>query len=188
MRLVYNLAVTLSLLTAYAPSGNSQVLTYSLLPGATITPMDGSAITGPTESLTGTFQWYAVSDPFNVGEFDLVSLDFYSDSFHLTLQQPNEYEPFINPPSVFFNADVDITGLSIPTGQMDCYMADGTYSGAMEAPDSLTFPDVRISPVGGGNWAAQLTFSAEQIPEPSVTTLLCACAALLITRERRSIT
>lgn len=187
MRLAYKLAITLALLTAYAPSANSQVLTYSLLPGATITPMNASAITGPTESLTGIFQWCAASDPYNVGEFDLVGLDFYSDSFHLTLHQPNEYEPFINPPLASFNADVDITGLSIPTGQMDCYMVDGTYTGAMEAPDSLTFPDVRISPAGGGNWAAQLTFSAQQIPEPSVTTFFCACAALLIMRERRSI-
>jgi hypothetical protein len=173
------LIITLALLTAYAPLGNSQsILTYTLLPGGTITPMFGTTPTGPTESLTGTFQLIADSG----GGFDDVSLDFTSASFHLTLQQPNILGMGINPSWVAFGADVDITGLSITTGQMDCPFDPGTYTGPMTAPDYLTFPDIRISPETGGYFAAQLTFSAQQVPEPSSALLLLSGAVFCLRR------
>jgi hypothetical protein len=171
------LIITLALLTAYAPLSNSQVITYTLLPGSTITPMIGPTPTGPTESLTGTFQLIADS-----GEFDDVSLDFSSTSFQITLQQPNELGTGIGPSWVSFGADVDMTGLSITTGQMDCPFVSGTYTGPITAPDYLTFPDIRISPETGGNFVAQLTFSAQQVPEPSFALLLLSSAVFCMRR------
>ena len=55
------LFTAIALLTACAAFGNSQIITYALLPGSTITPTVGSAPAGPAESLTGTFQLVAVS-------------------------------------------------------------------------------------------------------------------------------
>lgn len=180
------LFTTIALLTACAAFGNSQIITYALLPGSTITPTVGSTPVGPVESLTGTFQLVAVSQ----GELDDVSLDFSSASFHLTLHQPNEYATGIGSYWVTFGADVDITGLSITSGQMDEPFVSGTYTGPMTAPSSLTFPDVRISPLNGGEFAAQLTFSAQQVPEPSSALLLLSgvvfsLGRFLLHRHRR---
>jgi hypothetical protein len=166
------LAITIVLLAAYASLGNSQVLTYALLPGSTITPTVGSVPTGPAETLTGTFQLVSVSQE----ELDDVSLDFSSASFHLTLYQPNEYAIGIGPSWVTFGADVDITGLSLTAGQMDSPFVGGTYTGPITAPSSLTFPDIRISPLNGGTFAAQLTISAQLVPEPSPALLLLSGA------------
>jgi hypothetical protein len=172
------LVITIALLTAYAAFGNSQIITYALLPGSTITPTVGATPTGPAEALTGTFQLVAVAQ----GELDDVSLDFSSTSFHLTLHQPNEYAAGIGPYWVSFGADVEITGLSITAGQMDDPFVSGTYTGPMTAPSFLTFPDIRISPLNGGEFAAQLTLSAQQVPEPSSALLLLSGAVFSLGR------
>lgn len=49
----------------------------------------------------------------------------------------------------------DLTGFDITTGYMSL-ISPGTYYGPATRPVVLRFPDVRISPIGGGAWRAVL--------------------------------
>ena len=159
--------MALALLIVCATLGKSQGIVYTLLPGSTITPVSGSTPTGPAESLTGTFEWFPL-----FMSFTNVSLDFTSDSYHLTLATNGlNSGGGINSSDVYFAADVNISGLSLTNGVLDGFVA-GSYIGPMTSPTFLTFPDLRISPEGGGIFVAQLTILAQQVPEPSSASLL----------------
>ena len=159
--------IALALLIVCATLCKSQGIVYTLLPGSTITPVSGSTPTGPTESLTGTFEWFPLYMMFTN-----LSLEFSSVSYHLTLATNGlNSGGGINLSEVYFAADVNISGLSLTNCVLDGFVA-GSYIGPMTAPTFLTFPDLRISPESGGAFVAQLTLFAQQVPEPSSAPLL----------------
>jgi len=149
---------------------DAQILTYQLLPGSTITPSGG-----PTGALTGSFQWQpALLAGFNEVIFEPVSLQLSSASCSLSLYNGTQLNSAAALDSnVFgFAINVQATGLSISTGTIIEYPNDGTYAGSSYAPTEIYLPDLRITPIGGGLYAASLGFTAELVPEPSSSMLL----------------
>jgi len=152
-------------------------ITYRLLPGSTITPVFGLTPIGPTEALTGTFQWVG---PDNNQGFDAVALFFSSPSFSIGLNQTalNDLETFVSPLSsvTIFAEIVDLMGLNAAVGEL---VGNGTYLGPSTAPNFLSYPLLRIAPLGpGGVFVADLSFSASPVPEPPGWILSATALAL----------
>src|SRR4249920_2947503 len=102
MNQLYRLRRYVVLVIALVTSGLNPVvaqatplLTYELLPWSTIRPVARATPTGPTEALSGWFQW----DPPHVTDsgFDAVALFFSSASFTITLNQTdNDLQSFLS--------------------------------------------------------------------------------------------
>ncbi len=138
-------------------------LHYTLLPGSTVTPYLGAMPIGPPEPLTGSFDWIRVDTGTTVIGFDATHLDFRSNSFLITLNTTvNDLFTAVFPDSclTYFGETVDLTGLGAPVGEMLSSDDNGCYSGPPEQPHSLSYPDVSISPVGGGPFVARLSIIA----------------------------
>ena len=166
-------------------------ITYELLPASTITPVAGLTPTGPTEALSGTFQWVG---PDTHGGFDAVALFFSSASFSITLNQTafNDLETLFFPHGELldFAEVVDLTGLTIGLGDL---RGEGTYLPLgpfmpSSGPTLLSLPLLHIGPHNGGLFAAELSFSAFSVPEPvsapesesTLTFFFVGLAALLL--------
>jgi len=163
-------------------SAYAENIPYKLMPGSTITPVYGPDPVGPTEALTGTFQWYADWSDLNLIAYNASQLYFESDSFTVSLNTTplNEYATsvFKDSQDTYFMELVDLTGLPITTGMLECFTV-GAYSGPSSSPLTLDYPDVRITPLEGGFFRAKLTIVAEQIPEPTTLLLLGLGAVML---------
>lgn len=153
-----------------------QVYTYQLLPGSTVTPMNGATVTGPTEQLTGEFQIqpHSIDTTFSVEGFQYSSLHFVSSSYSFGLLDTTDYfsvgfgsSPFADP-----NVDVSVSGMSIGSGTITTYPDEGSYVGPYYQPTELDFPTLRIAPLQGGFWAAEFSISAVLVPEPSTPGLV----------------
>lgn len=153
-------------------------ITYRLLPGSTITPVAGPTPTGPTEALTGTFQWVG---PDTNQAFDAVALFFSSPSFSITLNQTalNDLETFVSPISsiTIFAEIVDLVGLNTSLGDL---VGSGTYLGPSSAPTFLSYPLLHIAPHNGGLFVADLSFSALPVPVPEPPGWLLSATALAL--------
>src|SRR5262249_25038824 len=118
---------------------------------------------------------------YNTAAFHMVSLNFSSPSYTLTLLPSNRYLPAIVMDSsalLGFSMELAATGLSIPAGFMTNYPDDNHYVGDPLVPNSLLCPTMRIAPISGGLWAAAVSFTAVLVPEPSsVILILLAIAA-----------
>jgi hypothetical protein len=127
--------------------------------------------------LTGTFQ---LVGPDRNNGFDAVALFFSSPSFSITLHQTalNDLETFVSPNSSITNFAevVDLVGLNTSLGDLG---GGGTYLGPSSAPTFLSYPLLRIAPHNGGRFAADLSFSASSVPEPSEWWILWATALAL---------
>ena len=174
-----NVALAIVFLTTIvADIASAGTLTYVLQPGATITPCHGSP-TGPSEPLSGTFSWQRFDSSLitDAYVFDTTALDFESASYHLTLNTTpaNDVASTVvfSPQEASFGAAVDATGLYTTPLRMVNGVAWGTYEGTAASPTTLTYTDIVLFPTGaGGNWAAQLSFTAILVPEPSALDLL----------------
>jgi hypothetical protein len=156
-------------------------LTYKLLPGATITPYFGAEPTGPTEALTGSFEW---TGPYNgnpVG-WDATALSFSSPSFLLTLNETPVNDVltsvFAAPAKTYFSEVLNIVGMPIDVGGISAW--EGTYVGTPSLPTLLIYPELRIAPPNGGPWYARVTFSAQLVPEPSTWVMAVLAGVALI--------
>jgi hypothetical protein len=166
--------------SAQAQNTSAQVLTYQLLPGSTITPNNG-----PTEALTGSFQWVPSPLPgFNEEIFQPVSFNLSSASCTLSLYGGTQFNSAADLGSdVFaFAINVQATGLSISSGTILEYPNDGTYTGSPYAPTQIILPSLKIAPIGGGSYAASLNFTAALVPEPSPSVLLAVGLLLVLAR------
>ena len=176
--------VLLGVIVISAPAAAE--ITYHLLPGSTIRPMQGAQFTGPAEDLTGTFQW-DINDYDGFIVADASYLYFESESYTVTLNSTplNDMSTsiFTDPQESNFSEVVDLTGLSITTGGLEFFETPGTYTGSPYSPDSLSFSDLRIFPLGGGFWRAQLNLIAEPVPEPA-TLILFALGGLVLRRRK----
>jgi len=149
-------AATLSVLASMPVSG-AEILHYVLAPGSTITPCLGPAQTGPTEPLTGRFDW--VQYPGPAGEivygFNANALEFQSASFTIRLNRTpaNDLMSAVHSDSTLtvFGEVVDVTGLSLPNGYFTS-ISPGSYSGPATRPNVLNYPAVELSPLGGGSF------------------------------------
>lgn len=153
------LLVCLSFATNIQAAG---ALNYILLPGSAITPYIGDTPIGPTEPMTGNFSWVQKKTKSNIIGFDAKQLDFRSASFQITLNtNSNDLFSSVFPDSclTYFGEIVNLTGLSIQTGDMSTF-SDGCYSGPSLRPSLLNYPDVRISPLGGGAFVAKISIVA----------------------------
>lgn len=165
----------------------AEITTYRLLPGSTIRPMAGAQFTGPAEDLTGAFQWdiYESGSRFAA---NATYLYFESESYTVTLNTTplNDVASviYVEPKETSFSEIVDLTGLSTTTGDITSVFATGMYTGPPYSPDSLLYDDLRIAPIGGGAWCAQLNLVAEPIPEPT-TLILFGLGGLLLRKRRR---
>jgi hypothetical protein len=174
-----------------ADTAGAAILTYVLQPGATITRYEGSVPIGPTESMSGTFSWVQIKSGLaNYVAFDATALDFQSASYHLTLNTTVNNRASSarrSPQEVAFGEIVDAVGLS--TTPLDTYTVPdwGTYDGPAESPTVLTFAEIRLGPPQGGPWAAKISFTAVQVPEPTTLALLFTAflGGLLWWRRRR---
>jgi hypothetical protein len=172
------LAVALAMSGFVATVAQAVPLTYVLLPGSTIAPVEGATPIGPTEALTGTFQFVPL--PVNDQGFDAVALFFSSRSFSITLNQTtlNDLATFVplNSSISNFAEVVDLVGLGINVGALT---GGGTYTGPSEAPILLSYPALTITPHNGGLFAAKLSFTAISVPEPPVWVLLIGLFATM---------
>jgi len=167
-----NKLIAIAIFIALELSAYCAAISYVLLPGSTITPVSGATPIGPTESLVGTFDWIYNSPDGSHSFLDAVSLDLFSSSFHLTLQIGNNVATGISASNVLFLENVNMTGLSIPVGQISSIVS-GTYAGPITAPTFVSFPQLGITPPSGsGLYVAKLSFTAQQVPEPSVAFLV----------------
>jgi hypothetical protein len=160
-------------------STRAQILTYQLLPGATITPWD----TGVTEALSGTIQWYSTPLPgFPQQNFEPLVFDLTSATCHLTLYDGTHLNSAAALDSnVFaFAMTVNATGLSLSSGNIQELFNNGTYTGPPDAPTQLNLPDLRIAPLGGGVFFASLSFTAVLVPEPSAPVLIAVALLLML--------
>jgi hypothetical protein len=153
------LPAILGLLThAYAV----EALHYNLLPGSTITPYNyGGGPTGATEPLTGHLDWvtFLPAPSATILSFEAVDLDLHSESFTLVLDRTpvNDVLSPVHTDSQYtlLSEVADLTGFDISMGYVSS-ISPGTYYGPATRPVVLRFPDVRISPIGGGTWRAVL--------------------------------
>ena len=140
----------------------TNVLSYVLVPGSTITPLfEGSPI-GPTQPLIGSFDWIQVDTASSLIGFDATRLEFQAGSFRIELNTTvNDLGTSVFPDSclTYFGEIVDLTGLGVPIGNMASY-TDGCYSGLPDRPNFINYPDVRIAPFGGGFFVARLSLIA----------------------------
>lgn len=157
----------------------ADVYTYQLLPGSTITPTNGPDQLGPSEPLTGTFQWtQEMPDAFNA-----VSLNLSSPSYTFTLRLPiqNEYQSslFSFSNGTFFAESVDVGGVLAPVLSAPTLYSflQGTYEGPADHPTKVTYPGVHLISSSGGASQATISFSAIAVPEPS--TFAAAIVGLL---------
>lgn len=140
------------------------VLSYILAPGSTVTPYFGATPIGPTEPLTGSFDWVR----FDTGSssiigFDATHLELQSASFLIELNTDmNDLGTAVLSDSclTYFGEIVDLEGLGTRVGELSSFGNNGCYSGPPEHPISLSYPDLRIAPVGGGFFVARLTIIA----------------------------
>jgi len=143
----------------------AEVLHYTLVRGSTITPVDGMDPIGPTEPLSGHFDWLQYGGPINetILGFDVMALNFYSPSFSLQLNTSpaNDIMSAVHMDSdlTVFDEVADLTGLRTSPG---CLLSTspGSYLGPPTQPVVLNYPNVGIGPVGGGVWLARLNLVA----------------------------
>ena len=144
-------------------SARADALSYTLLPGSTITPYLGAVPIGPTEPLAGRFDWIQVDTGTSVIGFDATYLNFRSASFSITLDTAvNDLATSVFPDSclTYFGEIVDLEGLGASVGVMESADNNGCYAGPPDHPDSLSYPDVSIAPVGGGLFVARVRITA----------------------------
>jgi hypothetical protein len=153
----------LACLGLIVPGRAAEVLHYNLLPGSTITPYLGSDPTGPAEPLSGHLDWVSSSLSPPILSFDTVELSFQSESFSMVLDRTsaNDVATAVHTDSqtTVFDEVADLTGFDIPTGYLSS-LSPGTYYGPATRPVVLHYPNVRISPLGGGTWRAKLDIVA----------------------------
>jgi hypothetical protein len=156
-------------------TARNPIFTYTLLPGSTITPVSGATPTGPTEPLTGTFQWGPPDAQPSLFAYNAVSLSFSSQSFLITLDNSplNNYQTsvFTNSSTTYFSEVVDLVGLGITPARLESEVA-GSYTGPASAPATLNYPSMRIFPYSGGYYEADVTIIAQLVPEPSSFALI----------------
>lgn len=141
----------------------ADALSYTLLPGSTITPYLGAVPIGPPEPLTGRFDWIQVDTGTTVIGFDATLLNFRSASFFITLNTTvNDLFTSVFPDSclTLFGETVDLTGLGASVGEMLSSDNNGCYAGPPDRPDSLSYSNVSIAPVNGGLFVARLSITA----------------------------
>ncbi len=181
----------LTLLPITALCVHAQVYTYQLLPGSTVAPMAGAVVTGPAEQMTGTFQLQPgnLDTRDSVLGFQYLALNFTSSSYSFSLLASNKWNCSMtfgsNAPAAYFDVDVNISGLSTNAGSITFYPDAGSYWGPYDAPTELDFPTLRIAPLNGGYWVAQMSFKAVLIPEPSSGLLLGTGTLLACWWKRR---
>jgi hypothetical protein len=139
------------------------VLSYILAPGSTITPYFGATPIGPTEPLTGSFDWVRFDTGSSLIGFDATRLELQSTSFLIELNADmNDLGSVVFPDSclTFFGEIVDLEGLGMPVGELSSFGTNSCYSGPPDRPTLLSYPDLRIAPIGGGFFVARLTIIA----------------------------
>ncbi len=140
----------------------AEVLHYYLAPGSTITPVRGG---GSTEPLSGRLDWILLPPPVSdaILVFNAVGLSFHSASFSLELDTTavNDVATAVHTDEVYtvFEEVADFTGLEIDRGYLSS-LSPGTFYGPPARPVVLRYPDVWISPIGGGFWQAKLNLIA----------------------------
>jgi hypothetical protein len=158
-------------------------LTYQLLPGATITPYFGADSTGPTEPLSGSFNWTGPVISGGLVGWNATALSFSSPSFLLTLNETSVNDVatsvFASPIKTYFSEVVNIQGMPIDVGRISTW-TEGTYVGTPSLPTMLIYPELRISPPNGGYWYARITFTAQLVPEPSTWVMALFAGVALI--------
>ena len=163
-------------------------ITYRLLPGSTITPKQGAQVTGPTENLSGTFQWFFVYNDTVRTAFDASYLHFESTSYTVNLNTTGLNDIMSNVRSdsdaVSFYEVVDITGLPNGYGVNLDATPWGWYSGPSNRPTYLNCQNIDIYPHNGGLFCGEMTLIAEEIPEPGTISLLGLGATALIRKRR----
>ena len=158
---------------------------YVLDPGSTITPVAGSTVIGPTESLAGSFTWHPSPSLPNAEVFNATALVFQSQSFTLVLDTTpaNNYaSDAFSDGRTFFDEIVDATGLASSLLKIS---SSGRYVGDYHLPTRVFYSDSYLVPPEGGFTQARVSMSATLIPEPS-TAVLAGCAAITAMMRRRS--
>ena len=151
-----------AILGVFTPACAEDVLHYNLLPGSTITPYNyGGGPIGSTEPLAGHLDWVTVlpAPSATILSFEAVDLDFHSESYTLALDRTalNDVLSPVHTDSAYtlLSEVTDLNGFDISAGYVSS-ISPGTYYGPATRPVVLRFPDVRISPIGGGAWRAKL--------------------------------
>ncbi len=152
------------LLTLALQTQGAEPLKYVLAPGSTITPYDGAMPTGSAEPLAGYFTW--ISQGYVTGTiigYNAVELDFQSASCRLLLNTTlaNDIGSAVHTDSTLtvFDEVADLSGLTLAAGYVSS-LTGGTYSGPPTRPAVLNYPNVALSPLGGGVFAARLNLMA----------------------------
>ena len=140
---------------------------FALDPGSTITPTGGAP-----EPLTGVIAFRDIGYNVSIVMFDAILLKLSSPSFALSLDNSakNDVVTGLFPDGTsFFSEVIDATGLSPSVLSMQSIGAPGHYhsSGSFIDPDRLSYSDIRLAPVGGGEFKARIDFSATAVPEPT---------------------
>lgn len=170
-------------------SVSAQTATYQLDSGATITPYFSGVPSGPSEPLSGTFEWVTYGTV--PGQYLFLATNIFLDSATMSLRAAvgnyDVYTSAIWPISgeARFEATISASGLLYSLAEIHPYgFAPSSYSGSVTAPEHLTFTDLYIGQYGGGATIAHLQFSATLVPEPaSASVLVAGVAALAIGRR-----
>jgi len=182
------LLLLLLLAATFGSSAQAGLLTYRLSSGSTITPLNSDN----TETLRGYFTWELVSNTGNSLVMVPRSLEFFSDSFSLSLK----VRPFNNrATAIFFNNDPNrclssscltsfgavVTAIGFDTGDTPLSLGGfGAYEGEPLMPTSVSYENLGLLPADhGGRFQALVNLNAVRVPLPPTILIFLTGLTLL---------
>ena len=172
--------------------GNLKAQTYNYeITSGDISAAEGSMITGPSETLTGTFSLTA--DPANsnasITAYEVTALNFTSSTFSFVVA-PSPFaltDAFANS-TISFQAYTEASGAVSGAYSLisETDGVFGTYADEGPAPTDIYLADIGVAPTSGGLFVANIGIldATLVVPEPSTFTLVASSLLIVVAAAR----